>query len=273
MIVKFQKPPIGFDPLKKGTFDSLTAKPGVYIVGVMIEEKFCPLYVGIRDNIRNRVYDHHREGGYLNGRKELFDFSNGMKAVYQDIKIWNEMWGSLKRGGKTIVQKEKLFNKLKTLLWFNSDLFFQKKLDLLESDIKFKDNKSKHKSTITIELPELLIAYPTNKKIKELLDSIVNTKKIISDKFYFAFYEYTGNFHDYKREVQPILEKIEALTKWSLSENYGLYTYGHTTHVGTTVYNDLCKKKTMSLGMTIDFNLIHDVLYNAIKHSPSKFNF
>ena len=86
-----------YDLNNRADFSNVPNVPGVYIVGVKIEvkgqgEKFCPLYVGIRNNLQNRMREHQGNcisGGYLNTVKDLFDIKQPIDHVYSDIEIFN----------------------------------------------------------------------------------------------------------------------------------------------------------------------------------------
>ena len=94
-------------------------KPGLYITGICLANKFYPLYVGEAEDLAGR-----KVRSYLN-RHELFDFTN-MAAVYQDLQLWNIHWHKNSRPiGATPNHIVNLIMKNKnTLLWINGPDYF-----------------------------------------------------------------------------------------------------------------------------------------------------
>jgi len=123
----------------KKDFNNVPSGPGVYIVGVKINvngqgEKFCPLYVGIRNNLQKRMKEHQGNivsNGYLNTVKDLFDISQPIQAVYSDIEVFNKF-----KKKKTPNHQNNLiaFAAVKskpnnnTLIWFPNFEFFNRYL-------------------------------------------------------------------------------------------------------------------------------------------------
>jgi hypothetical protein len=266
--------PNDFKPTDPSDFDKIPNTPGVYIVGVKLsvdgKETFCPLYVGIRDSLRNRIKAHYKNGGYLNGQKELFDLSACIHSIYNDIAQWNILWGGLEIGKKTNTAKLNLYNKLKHLIWFNNNLFFSTKLGVNIVDVLFKDGESKHDFTTNIDLPQLQIKYPNNMKISGLGNEISQTKKIINHNFYFAYYEYPINGENYKNSKGQV-EILEAATKFLLEKEFKIYTYGHTSGNGTKIYNNLKSPPHSLIGLNFDFIKLKDFLYDKL--TTKKFTF
>ncbi len=125
--------------------------PGVYIVGVKIpvegedEEKFCPLYVGIRKNLQSRIKQHKKQtGGYLNSRKDLFDIVNeSIQNVYSDIEIFNQF-----KNNKNLYDPYNLssFDAVKinhnSLIWYPDAHFFDNYLNVQKlSEYPVKDDR------------------------------------------------------------------------------------------------------------------------------------
>lgn len=266
--------PNDFKPTNPSDFDKIPNTPGVYIVGVKLsvdgKETFCPLYVGIREFLRDRIKAHYKNGGYLNGKKELFNLSASIHSIYNDIAQWNILWGGLKRGQKTNTAKLNLYNKLKHLIWFNNDLFFSTKLEVNIGDVLFKDGKSNHDFTTNIDLHQLQIKYPNNMKISNLGNEISQTKKIINHNFYFAYYEYPINGENYKN-IKGQVEILEAATKFILENQFKIYTYGHTSGNGTKIYNNLKLPTPSHIGHNFDFIRLKDSLFD--KSTTKKFIF
>lgn len=263
-----------FKPTNPSDFDKIPNTPGVYIVGVKLsvdgKETFYPLYVGIRELLRDRIKAHYKNGGYLNGKKELFNLSAPIHSIYNDIAQWNILWGGLKRGQKTNTAKLNLYNKLKHLIWFNNNLFFSTKLDINIGDVLFKDGLSNHDFTTNVDLPQLEIKNPNNLKIKNLGIEISQTKKIINDNYYFAYYEFPNNGENYKK-IKGQLEIIEAATKFILENQFGIYTYGHTSGNGTKIYNNLKSSAPSHIGLAFDFLKLKNFLFDIT--TTKKFTF
>lgn len=257
--------PIGFDPVNKSDFAKIPDSPGIYIVGVKIvingKETFCPLYVGIRDSLRSRIKAHYKNGGYLNGKKELFDLSASIHSIYNDIKQWNDNWGNLKRGQKNNTTKLTLYNELKNLVWFNNNMFFSNKLGVIIADVLFQDGNSNHDFTLNVDLPQLQNKYPNNKKISDLGNKILQTKKIINHNFYFVYHEFKNNNANYKQNKGQ-LEIIESATKFLLESQFGIFTYGHTSGNGTKVYNNLKSTSPTPIGLHFNLSNIQNELIN-----------
>ncbi len=136
-------------------FDDIPPIPGVYIVGVKIpvigqEEKFCPLYVGISNNLQSRLKEHHnnkiitKTGGYLNSRKDLFDIVNEpIQNVYSDIEIFNQF-----KNNKNLYDPYNLssFDAVKinhnSLIWYPDAHFFDNYLNVQKlSEYPLKDGR------------------------------------------------------------------------------------------------------------------------------------
>lgn len=259
--------PNGFNSKNKFDFDLIPNTPGVYIIGVKVnvngKDTFCPLYVGIREILQHRIKAHHKDGGYLNGKKELFDLTQNIKSVYDDIHLWNTLWGQLRNTQKNDITKLNLFNTVKHLIWFNSKLFFSNKLTFPRIDILFEDNKHNHRFTTNIDLPNLLLKNLHNAvSINNFSNQINDTKEIITNQYYFAFYEYDNPFTSYN-QIKSQLEQIESAVKWILESQFSIYTYGHTSGPGKTLYNNLKKGNyKQSLGINIDISSLQNLLYN-----------
>lgn len=221
--------------------------PGIYIVGVKIfvsgqGEVFCPLYVGIRNNLQSRIKAHWKLNGYLNGKKELFDLKKSMKEVYKEIELYNKIWINSQKKSN---DKMALGKKLNTLIWFNSAVFFDSLLDLPIGSSSYVDSKYWHQGTLDKDLPLLKNNFPNSvKKIDQLTNRIVETKKTISEQYYYVFHEFIAT-DDYK-SIKPELELIEAATKKEL-ENRGLFTYGHVSGAGAKSTVDFSKEYRIDL--------------------------
>lgn len=249
---------------------------GVYIVGVKIpvsdppqfdengkqlnapkNEKFCPLYVGIRDNLKSRIKSHQKYNGYLNGKKELFDLSQPIKQIYQEILLLNYVWMKSK---KKNADKNWLNKYMPNLIWFNSNIFFNEYLGLSNPPLStYVDNQYWHRGSLSIDLPNL-----PNSNL--LIDKINNTKKIIFENFYYAYYEFEPKKiklqenADYNTQIKPTLEKIESATKWKLMRVLNIPTYADIHGAGKKIWKDLDQGQYVDID--IDLTDIKNVLVN-----------
>ncbi len=213
----------------KNLFNSINDKVnGVYIVGVKMGSKLCPLYVGISNDIKKRMLQHwvcNLPDGYLNSHKELFDFSIGIPSLYKSIEIWNEEWHLKKH---TIRQKEILYKKLdKRMIWFNDKLFFDNYLRLQSNHVSshYRANFDWHWGSLNYDLPNLKIGGPqlNIKEIDTLILKIESTKNYITNNFYFGYYENTPARIENINNSE-YLQKIEAELKYELQQKH-IFTY------------------------------------------------
>lgn len=218
MPIEFQPPLVGFDPCTAGAFNNVPASPGVYIVGVKIEindfggngvRKFCPLYVGEATDLRNRISAHRRRtGGYLNQRKELFDFCNNpISEVYKDIRLWNiNHWNFSARGNKLL-----LYNAIgasnNSMIYFNCNTFFDFYLGNPAGTSGYVAG-AWHIGAIAD-----LGALGTAAAI-DLIAKINTVKNLIDTNFYFAYWVETNPYDRLIIEgaTKKALEKIEIST-------------------------------------------------------------
>lgn len=198
---------------------------GVYIVGVKIPvsdpkqfdengkqinkvEKFCPLYVGIRDNLKVRITGHRKRdssSGELNYNKELFDLNIKGKAnkLYESIKNLLSMRDSTTNNhspnsesrtpdfpilchkcAEELRMFHKLLNDKNLLIWFPNPAFFNininKKTETFCSNYEYHHSGSyKHKWSLDYDLK-----HPDARDLAEKIDE---TKTIIEEKFWYAF--------------------------------------------------------------------------------------
>lgn len=252
-----------FDPKY---FDSIPDKPGVYIVGVKIPvsdpkqfdekgnqidiavEKFCPLYVGIKKNIRERLIDHHNWNGYLNGKKELFDLKQSICNVYEDIFLWNIHWDKESKHSNINV-KTKLYSEIakknNTLIWFPHESFFNRYLKLSQSQyvehtghfgsvgdgkdldiIKTKESSDLKEKIITIKkiiFNQYWYAYVT---LDDIVQQVLNDKnhKLFSIAKSYNETKFYGK-GNVKGEGRRLCENVESLTKELLSKKLNIHTY------------------------------------------------
>lgn len=245
-----------FEPLREYTEKGYQKKSGVYIIGVLINEKFCPLRVGqALDDLYHRVRNEHwlcgvvKRGG-LNSFEELFDLLLDPTQFYEGIRIWNNVWC-----GKSSRERfQELFQKIKTggndsLIWFNCCEFFDHYIGK-PGVSKYVDGTG-HDASLIFDLPQIArnnqsIANDTNK----LIDRIKNTKQLIKDNFYYAYWDansFEGFSQMVKKVQKALLRSVEGATKKAL-ETIEIYTYSHD--------------EAFNGQFTIDLSLIQEILIN-----------
>jgi hypothetical protein len=239
-----------FNPVTNPThFLAIPKEAGVYIVGVKLDEKFCPLYVGESNNLRNRIkqhWDRYSNGGYLNSKKELWDLTKSMKTIYEEIEIWNRYWADL---SNKKMAKKRLYEKLKNVIFFNCDLFFDTRLHL-HTGLRVPTGPSPlSHSEVILHLEPMAANYPN---ISKLLSQINITKDIITKQFYVAYYVYDGIHTDTDLRDRD-LYYIESAIKYCLEKNFEIFTYAHTEGV-------------RNFPVEIDISSLSGVIYNE----PSK---
>jgi hypothetical protein len=161
---------------------TLPKVPGVYVYGVKViingVDKFMPLYVGIRNDIKSRLTYHYKQNGIQgNGKKELFDIAsihsqNDVIRIYNDMRFYDSKSGlnPLRIG-------------ISSLVWFNNPVYFDSKLKLPAGTSKYRPNEGQQSS---IKIGGDLDLIGTNNSIN-LKQQIQGVKKIYTDKFFYAF--------------------------------------------------------------------------------------
>jgi hypothetical protein len=261
---------------------------GAYIVGVKIPvngqgEKFCPLYVGIRDNLKKRIIGHRKSNnsaGELNTNKELFDFIDFQPAqFYDDIKKFDEIYirSNLTRSSE---HKKKVFNIISnkpfnnSLIWFPDSDFFDNYLKVNSSTFGIPGKKNNgHKKSINDSEDLDTISTLNASKLKNKIEKI---KSNIEDKFYFSYvtidaiieyilsdknHFYYASAIKYKEkplyvengknaEGKTICEDVEASIKNQL-QNIGISTYAKAKKNSNGTYNlDFPTFSTILVNMT-----------------------
>ena len=190
------------------------------------EYKLLPFYGGESDILFPRLNNEHFPNysritrSYNSG---IYNFCYGQKVdnTYQAMKIFNEEWIELDYKGqhkKSLQLKLNLYKKLKALEAHNQHLllFFQcssfwdfnlNKLPILEANLR--DLKGHKKAWPFYGLDDK----------SPLVTSLKNTKKMISEKFIFAYCELGGS-------VNERLFK-EAECKFFLQKEFGIYLPNH----------------------------------------------
>jgi len=196
-------------------------EPGVYIVGVKIPvsdpkqfdengkpidkavERFCPLYVGIQDDLSTKISGHRNPNntstytGELNSFKELWNLNEEPKIFYKGIQIWNEKW----RRSKKTVEDPNRIDQLglfmtevrdcaeNCLIWFPNRVFFNV---YLNTDLSNYGEKSGHFGSVGLNKDLDTINTKEAKILKKLIEEV---KLKIENNFWYAFItaEYIAN--------------------------------------------------------------------------------
>lgn len=249
--------PWQFDPKY---FDSIPDKPGVYIVGVKIPvsdpkqfdengkpidkavEKFCPLIVGEASKLKHRIKQHWTGtgGSSLIAGKELFDLDikGNTNLLYDSIAKLNDFRSLITSGHKggnnnTLLNfpsdckkceaEKKMFKELikdkNSLIWFPNPMFFNELLD----DKCWQSSLYYHDADFYSHTTSLYYDLPKSSKSRPLIEKIVETKKIISSRFWFAYASKENN-PSIEFNNKKIRETIEDNAKYALI-NIGINTY------------------------------------------------
>lgn len=209
--------------------DRIPDAQGVYMVGVNIDNQFCPLYLGQADSLKLRIKNHYSlNGKYLNELKELFDFKNNpISKVYSDIKIWNERhWKhypallptlaspyadhlSVRKRDEKWSMYDLIKSNFNTMIYFNCRTFndfHYRSVSLSSSNYV---DKGGHIHSI-LDLKEMM---PPG--TDDLIRNILDVKIHIKNKFYYAYTTHVAGV---------AIGNLELATKCAL-ETLGAYTY------------------------------------------------
>ncbi len=246
MTIKYNHPPvIGGNPFENFNPSDLSQYPegvGIYCYGFRkkIDGKkvFIPLYVGISENLKARLFQHYKEEkSNGNSKWYVFDYQSlSSKIAVSDL--YNDMMISDSKKGVNI---SRYSNKL---IWFNNSSFFNFKLKVTCS--KYKSNSGVRSSILTNgDLDEIQLHQPLSNASK-LKKEIIESKAIFDEDFYFIYSsldehveinqddELYDLFKTYQSSKvykiglkngpgKTICEKIEHLTKNKL-RNIDIYT-------------------------------------------------
>jgi hypothetical protein len=176
--------PIGVSPciFDANFLKTLPKVPGVYVYGVKVNingtDKFMPLYVGIRNDIKSRLTYHYKQNGIQgNGKKELFDIAsihsqNDVTRIFNDMRFYDSKSGL-----------DPLRIGIPSLVWFNNSVYFDSKLKLPEGTSKYRPDQG-HQSSIKIGGDLDLIGTNNSANLKH---QILGVKKLYTNKFYYAY--------------------------------------------------------------------------------------
>ena len=251
-------------------------EPGVYIVGVKIPvsdpkqfdekgkeidkaiEKFCPLYVGIQDDLSTKISGHRNPNntstytGELNSFKELWNLNEEPKIFYKGIQIWNEKWRRSRKTDDDFKRLKQLKNFItevesnanKCLIWFPNKVFFNTYLTTNRSNY---EEKSGHMGSVGLNKDLDTINTKEAKTLKKLIEKV---KLKIQNNFWYAFITakdidnsiLQSNSHPLKEVAEEYLkdsnwnigrkngpgkticESVENATNRALAQK-GIYTY------------------------------------------------
>jgi hypothetical protein len=188
MKITFHHPPtktvypfVDFSP---GNIHHYPDEAGVYIFGFKIPingiEKFVPLYVGIAQNLRTRLWQHYceeRTGG--NSKWYVFDYAS-VKAVDDVVHLYNSM---------RIADSKKRLNPTRfspKLIWFNNSIFFDFKLGISGSSEYVSDSGVLASILTNGDLDQITIKNPLS-RANDLKSIIVNSKSLFDKGFYFVY--------------------------------------------------------------------------------------
>lgn len=173
---------------------TLLSQPGVYIWGVKDENgKFCPLYVGIRIDIWNRINQHYNGNAFIGASTSgLFDleqlFLNQPYFYITTLANFNTFWINVPRN---IVNMEVMLNapiNLKdSFVYFQSSRAMNRHCNL--NDVAFPIHDFTHQGAITEYNNLNAIGLGC---LGGLACRMRRTKKIIEDNFYFIYAPFNG---------------------------------------------------------------------------------
>lgn len=176
--------PIGVSPwlFDAKYLKTLPKVPGVYVYGIKVNingtDKFMPLYVGIRNDIKSRLTYHYKQNGISgNGKKELFDLTS-IRSIADIIKIYKDMSDYDSKSGLNPLRIG-----ISSLVWFNNPVYFDSKLKLPEGTSKYRSGEG-HQSSIKNGGDLDLIDTNNSANLKSQIQGV---KNLYTDKFYYAF--------------------------------------------------------------------------------------
>jgi hypothetical protein len=246
MKIKFNHPIVnGNNHLEEFNPNDISQYPegvGIYCFGFRkkIDGKkvFIPLYVGISENLKVRLFQHYKEEkSNGNSKWYVFDYTS-LNSKIDISDLYNDMMISDSKKGVNI---SRYSNKL---IWFNNSSFFNFKLKVNCS--KYKSNSGVRSSILTNgDLDEIQLHQPLSNASK-MKKKIIESKAIFDEDFYFIYAsldehveinqddELYDLFKTYQSSKvykigskngpgKTICEKLEHLTKNKL-RNINIYT-------------------------------------------------
>jgi hypothetical protein len=263
MKIKFNHPIAnGNNPLEVFNPKDISQYPegvGVYCYGLRKKidgrKVFIPLYVGISENLKDRLLQHYKEEK-SNGNSKWYVFHySGLKSSNDVTDLYNDMMiADSKKGINNCRYSEKL-------IWFNHESFFNHKLNV--SCSQYKSNSGVRSSIKENGDLDLIQSNKPLSGANNLKDSIKQSKAIFDNDFYYIYsildkdveinkndelfdlYQTYLSNKVYKigRKNGPgktICEKIEHLTKTKLFQ-LGIYTAAKSHGKLISGYIDLSK--------------------------------
>lgn len=230
MTIQFQHPLncfTGFDPSDVNHYKNLINVPGIYIYGLRLNikgqgKKFVPMYVGIAEDLKKRLYDNHfKQENYSDkktSKKEIFDFSKNKHSIkeiverYRDMLVYDQVTNC---GG---IQRPTI-SYLKHLIWFQDLTFYNIKLGFCNCPYNTYKNDSNHLETLKQNgfLDKLHSLNPFL-GVEAIKLKCIETKKQFDTDFYFVYATWDNN------EIGKIkVTDAELATKKALNQ-IGIHT-------------------------------------------------
>jgi hypothetical protein len=212
--------PNGSNPFNKSYLINIPNDPGVYVIGIKVNNTFYPCYIGETNSLKTRLSKHYKERSEINSdsRKEIFNLSNistHYKDYYNAIEEYNNLWifNSITKGSR---YKHNLYinkNIDDYLIYFqcSSHLNYKLNLDIKSSCWKDINHQDFYNSLLSLK-----------NKAKSLLNSYITTKKCIEDNFYFIY----TSLPDTSQQQRQV---IEAEVKFKLQGQLKIFTSGDVT--------------------------------------------
>lgn len=189
MKVKFNHPIVnGNNPFNEFNPNDISQYPegvGIYCYGfrknINGKKVFIPLYVGISENLKNRLFQHYKEER-SNGNSKWYVFD------YSDLKSSKDVTGLY--GDMMIADSKKGIDNCrysKKLIWFNHHTFFNYKLELQLTSSQYKSNSGVRSSIINnADLDQIQFNEPLS-NASELKRKIIESKAVFDEDFYFIY--------------------------------------------------------------------------------------
>jgi hypothetical protein len=244
----------GFKPTNPSDFDKIPNTPGVYVIGVKVNNIFYPCYIGEtgsgKGSLRSRLSKHYGERSKINSNstKEIFDLSNissNFKNYYRAIEEYNNLWifNSNFKGSR---QKHNLYiNKHidDYLIYFQCKSYLNYKLNLNVNSSCWIDINHKDFHTDLLFLKN---------KSSTILNSYLNTKKCFEDNFFFIYTTLSNSNLQQRRN-------IEAEVKFKFQNNLKIFTSSDVTGSGKSYWKKIITSPILNI---YDFSCIQNDLIN-----------
>ena len=285
MEIEFNHPPTGtIDPFNKfnpkesahypvGNAEIIPAA-GIYIYGLKLKmdkiERFAPLYVGISNNLKNRLFNHHYSKTIKgNGNKDLWSFLKGYYSLKEIHKRYNEMfyYDYINNNRKSNINRVsevymKELNMLKHLIYFQNKNYFNLKYNLpFEENLSDSEREINHSAAMNIfpyirsDITKMISIFEKNfYYVYARMDKHVKIDQNDSLRKNYPLFNDINHFGSKREKADgyKLAELIEGGTKKALNL-IGL----HTT----------AKAEGKIIDMDIDLSKIQNELINLGEHS------